>query len=369
MPAIRPVQSTRGRPARKGAEAHTRFGPRSKTVVSASERKKALEKHRASLRQPAARKNPRVRVKAVALDATRIKEIAAVLGAGPSPTAARRFTPEELFGTIFAVVSAYNVGRAEKDFSQRKKTLNPADAEKLWSRFVSSVDLAMKLAGAPKIRTQHLSKWSHDIFKAAGARKAIEEALDRASDQKTIALTATTSVTATIAVGASGAKIFDDESSLAVRVRMCRDQEIPGTITSHVDKAVPIPVVVAYVCVDWDDFWNPVKLCYATLWITGRLTFHLGIDYRIRCCQLSVSGSGTAQACVSFAGVSICAGCRVWVSGVSSLSSSTEQDGTCRYSSAVSVTTECSVAGLTVLSVTDAVALDVIAVCPPGGPC
>lgn len=315
---------------------------------------------------PTAPKNPQFRVKAVRPTArtfSRLRSVAASKTVRDVSDA--RMSRDAFLGTLYTALTTYEYTRMESEYKTRKRSGRPA-VEAEWAAVQKAAQSAFAAGGLKTVGPSELSRFSNTLNANRANRDAIIAIANtgvttggRARLHGSLIATATFVPLVT--------RLIDKLPDLVIPVgTICSSPLVQGSFTRHFGSSVSLTVSIRVWCPTWS---NPFRMCTRTFTVAGvSWAVDVSVGYKITCCGATVWGQGSASACATIIGISLCASCTASIIGVAGISRTPIGSG-CQYGLGISASLKCTLFGVTIFSASAPFGWTIAGPCPPAGVC
>ena len=327
---------------------------------------------RASLRSwqekqpvPKAPKNPTVRIKAVRPSTRALAKLRAVHASRTTKDVRdAQMSRDAFLGTLYAALTTYQYARMESEYRAAKQSGRPG-VEEQWAAVQKAAQTAFAAGGLKTVTPDDLSRFSRTLNANKASRDAViaiaNTGVTRGGPGR---LTDSTIATATIVPNA--ARLIDDLSLVIPIPTLCTIPVAQGSFTRHFGGSVSLSVTITYWC---PSFWHPFRTCTTTITVAGvSWAVDVNVGYKVTCCGATAWGMGSASACATIVGISLCASCTATIVGVAGVSR-TPVGKSCLYGLGINASLKCTLFGATIFSVSYPFGWTISGPCPPPGLC
>lgn len=315
---------------------------------------------------PKATKNPEVRIKAVRPTTSQFAKLRSIA----SSTTARevrdlRMSQAQFLGTLYTALTTYEYTRMESEYKTRKASGRPG-VEAEWAAIQKAAQSAFAAGGLKAVSPGDLSRFSRTL----NANKANRDAIIKIANTGVsvggrVRLGSGFLATATFVP--TVAKLIDILGDIRIPIpTICSTPIAQGSFTRHFGSSVSLSVRVRYWCPTWTD---PFRMCTKTITVAGvSWSVAVSVGYKVTCCGATVWGQGSASACATIIGISLCASCTATIIGVAGISR-TPIGTNCLYGLGISASLTCTLFGATIFSASAPFGWTIAGPCPPAGLC
>jgi len=315
---------------------------------------------------PKAPKNPRVRIKAVRPSTRTLAKLRAVHA---SKTAKEvrdaQMSRDAFLGTLYTALTTYQYTRLESEYRTRKQSGRPG-VEAEWAAVQKAAQSAFAAGGLRTVSPNELARFSRTL----NANKAIRDAVIAIANTGVtsggpVRLTDGTVATATLVP--TVARLIDDLPGLVIPIpTICSMPLAQGSFTRHFGGSVSLSVSITYWCPTW---LHPFRTCTTTFTVAGvSWAVDVNVGYKVTCCGATAWGIGSASACATIIGISLCASCTAAIVGVAGVSR-TPAGKSCLYGLGINASLTCTLFGATIFSGSAPFGWTISGPCPPPGAC
>jgi hypothetical protein len=314
---------------------------------------------------PKALKNPTVRIKAVRPSTRTLAKLRAV-HASKSTKDVRdaQMSRDAFLGTLYTALTTYQYARMESEYKARKRS-GKEGVEAEWAAVQGAAQSAFAAGGLRSVSPDQLSRFSRTL----NANKAIRDAVIAIANTGVTRggpgrLSDSTIATATFVP--TVARLIDDLGLVIPIPTICSVPIAQGSFTRHFGGSVSLSVTITYWCPTWT---NPFRTCKTTFTVAGvSWAVDVNVGYKVTCCGATAWGMGSASACATIVGISLCASCTASIVGVAGVSR-TPVGKNCLYGLGINASLSCTLFGATIFSASAPFGWTISGPCPPPGVC
>lgn len=308
-------------------------------------------------------------VKLTSAELTKLRSISE--STKPSAVAAKQGSnPSQVLGTLFSAMSTLEFTKMESEYkSKLAAAKTPAEKDAVnsqWKNIVKGGEVAFASAGLKNVNESALRSFSSSLVANKQNFNSVVSLANTARPAGTaINLTKITPLTG-VFIPVTGV-VNGVAPIVNVIENLCSRDFASGNWTKHIHYGFSLTVTIRVWCPTWT---NPFRTCPKTITLAGA-TFDadLSVGYRVNCCGAAVWGSVSANACVTFIGMTFCAGCTASVTGVAGVSKTPIGGGRCNYGIGINAQLKCTFLGVPVLNVSYPFGYTIQGPCPPAGLC
>jgi hypothetical protein len=320
------------------------------------------------LRQPVptAPKNPRFRIKAVRPSTRTLGKLRAVHASRTAKDVRdAQISRDAFLGTLYTALTVYEYTRLESEYKTRKQS-GRRGVEAEWAAVQKAAQSAFAAGGLRTVAPDDLTRFSRILNANKANRDAViaiaNTGVTRGAPGR---LAGSTIATATFVP--TVARLIDDLPGLVIPIpTICSVPIAQGSFTRHFGGSVSLSVSITVWCPTWS---NPFRTCTKTLTVAGvSWAVDVNVGYKVTCCGATAWGMGSASACATIIGISLCASCTASIVGVAGVSR-TPVGTNCQYGLGISASLSCTLFGATIFSASAPFGWTISGPCPPAGAC
>lgn len=358
----------------RGRTYTTKFPSRSQR--SARDATGSLRRWQNAQPAPTAPKNPQFRIKAVRPSARTLAKLRAVHASKTAKDVRdAQMSRDAFLGTLYTALTTYEYTRLESEYKTRKQS-GQAGVEAEWAAVQRAAQSAFAAGGLRSVAQNELSQFSQTLNASKANRDTI---IAIANTGRTTGgrghLPGGTgrrgprggSLIATATFVPIVTKLIDQLPGLVIPIpTICSTPIAQGSFTRHFGSSVSLTVSMTVWCPTWT---NPFRTCTKTFTVAGvSWSVDINVGYKVTCCGATAWGQGSASACATIIGISLCASCTASIVGVAGVSR-TPVGNYCLYGMGISASLTCTLFGATIFSASAPFGWTISGPCPPAGVC
>ncbi|MBN8570401.1 MAG: hypothetical protein J0M18_12285 [Ignavibacteria bacterium] len=344
---------------------------------TAAELSAAIKKWQDSVPAPTLNEIPKgqlpqdFKIQSVKLTSARIKTIHEIhtsdnpLG---EAVAGQKETPEQFLGTLHTALTTLNYVKLEGEYKKLLREVKTDKAKKElqveWETVNKAAQAVYASAGLKDVTRKDLETFAQELSKDEKAFNSIVTIANTGEPVKGAKAITLDSRTVTIGSFVPQLAILPDKliGNIPLPANLCKTPLAQGSFTRHFSYAVTLRVTFRVWCGTWRD---PFRMCDRTYNVAGAsLNINLNVGYRVTCCGGTAWGSASANACVTFLGATLCAGCNASIVGAVGISRS-GSGSRCTYGLGLTADLRCTFAGITVFYLRVPFGYTLTGPCPP----